>query len=366
MDRYPRKDRDARTGSNLPGTFLQDHRRGVLAGAAKPFERLSRERHRLEKALFSRADLRRVREIGREVYREWREASLRAGGEAPRVDALKLAARKKFERVVAREFPQYRQWKTLRRAHLGAHAKLRAGEARAANRVGNASLQWGRPGDPGSTARVFTPPFTTFDVDTLDLGGFVVSDESFARPAIGHLVNLLVFDQDESTGIGAGLLGILPVANAGSFVSCGVAFTTPSEGRLKISADVLNLYNRLTFSVTDNFGRSSASVGIGVELFATVLRGSGAVEQVARSIHSTGIESGGSDQHRVETELDTTAPFTMVVETATRYDPNESVLVLAGTAVRVNTLLDDMHCKADAVLWWQLQRLTVEMAIDVF
>ena len=77
-----------------------------------------------------------------------------------------------------------------------------------------------------------------------------------ARPAAlaglaCHLINSLVYDQDESTSIGRGLLGILPIENAASLVSCGVAFTTPSEGRLKIGAEAQNFYNKVTFSVTD-------------------------------------------------------------------------------------------------------------------
>lgn len=361
MDRYPRKDRDSRTGTNLPGTLVQDIRRRELERERKPLERLAREQHRLTKGLFSRADLRRIGELDRAIYREWREASVGAGGEALRVDALKLAARRKFERIVAREFPQVRQFRSLRRAHLAAHGKL-AAQARAANHAANASLHWGRPGEPGSTARVFEPPFTTFDVDTLDLGGFVVSDESFARPGVGHLVNILVFDQDQSVGFVPGLLGILPVATAASFVSCGVAFTTPSRGRLKISADVLNIYNRLRFAVSDKAGFSSANVSIIVGLFATVVRGSTEVEQSVRFVHTTGIQSGGSDQRRVESDLDTTEPFSMTVETDTRLEANESVLVLAGTKVSIGTALDDMRCTMDAVLWWQLQRITIEMA----
>ena len=65
------------------------------------------------------------------------------------------------------------------------------------------------------------------------------------------------------------------------------------------------------------------------------------------------------------TDLDDTAPFTLSVETATRLNANESVLVLAGSEVAIGTVLDDMHCKMSAVLWWQLKRLTIDMAIDV-
>jgi hypothetical protein len=116
--------------------------------------------------------------------------------------------------------------------------------------------------------------------------------------------------------------------------------------------------------VTDRFGFSSADVRIGLALFVLVVRGT-VVEHVSQTLITTGLESGGSDQHRTESDLDDTAPYTISVETATRLNANESVLVLAGSEVVIGTILDDMHCKMNAVLWWQLKRLVIDMAVDV-
>ena len=80
ITRYPRKDRDARTGSSLRGqpllAFRQAHQ-ATLARATKLHERLAREHHRQSRLLFSKADLRRAAEICRQVSREWREAASR-------------------------------------------------------------------------------------------------------------------------------------------------------------------------------------------------------------------------------------------------------------------------------------------------
>lgn len=363
MSGYPRKDRDARTGSSLRSPYLLAQRQAELIRATKPHERLAKQQQPLERSLFSKSDLRRAAEIGRQVNREWREASIKAGGDSLRIDALKLAARKKLERALARDLPQYRQWKAMRRTHLRAHEKLTQ-QTQAASQFANVIVNWGTLLELESTAQVFVPPFTSFDVQTLDSGDFVVSDESFARPSIGHLINNFVYDQDESTSIGRGLLGILPIENAASLVSCGVAFTTPSEGRLKISAELQNIYNKITYSVTDKFGFSSADVRIGLGLFVLVVRGT-RVEHVSQTLLTTGLKSGGSDQHRTESDLDDTAPHTISVETATRLNANESVLVLAGSEVVIGTILDDMHCKMNAVLWWQLKKLAIDMAVDV-
>jgi hypothetical protein len=124
MSGYPRKDRDARTGSSLRGPYLLAQRQAELTRATKPHERLAKQQQPLERSLFSKSDLRRAAEIGRQVNREWREASIKAGGDSLRIGALKLAARKKLERILARDLSQYRQWKAMRRTHLRAHEKL--------------------------------------------------------------------------------------------------------------------------------------------------------------------------------------------------------------------------------------------------
>jgi len=362
--RFPQKDKYSRTGSSLRGSPVLAHRTAELARAKKSHDRLAKEQGSVERSLFTKAELRRAAEIGRQVNREFREASVKASGDALRIDALKLAARKKFERLLARELPQYRQWKAMRRAHMGAHAKLTQ-KTQAASHFTNATINWDTLLELDATAQEFVPPFTTFDVQMIDFGGFVVSDESFARPNIGHMINNFAYDQDESTSIGRGLLGILPIESAASLVSCGVAFTTPSEGRLKISAEMQNIFNRINFSVSDNFGFSSAEVGVAVALFALVLRGTQDVERVDQVLITSSIDSGGSNQHRNVSDLDTTSPFMLSVETATRLNANESVLVLAGSEVVFGTVLDDMHAKMDALLWWQLKRLVIDMAIDV-
>ena len=89
------------------------------------------------------------------------------------------------------------------------------------------------------------------------------------------------------------------------------------------------------------------------------------VEIVRQSLLITGLKSDGSDLRYTESDLDDTTPYTISVETATRLNANESVLVLAGSEVGIGTALDDMHCKMNAVLWWQLKKLVIDMAVDV-
>ena len=200
MSRYPQKDRYSRTGSSLRGQHVLAQRRADLTRAKRPHDRLAKEQSQLERSLFTKAELRRVAEIGRQVNHEWRQASIKAGGDSLRIDALKLAARKKLERMLAREFPHYRQWKAMRRAHMRAHEKLTL-KTQAASHFTNANIDWDAVLELDSTAQTFVPPFTTFDVQMIHFSDFVVSDESFARPNIGHMINNFAYDQDESTSI---------------------------------------------------------------------------------------------------------------------------------------------------------------------
>lgn len=363
MTKYPRKDRYAKTGSSLRGQPLLAHREARLKQDTRRHGRLAKAYYGQIRKLFSKADLRRAADISRQVNGEWRKASLAAGGDADRVDALKLAARKKLERLLAREFPNYRQWKAMQRAHLREQDKL-ATSTLASGHAAGTHIDWGNLVTLESATAQFVAPFTTFDVQLIDWGDFVVSDESFAKPHIGHMVNNFAYDQDQSVSFGAGLLGILPIESAISMVSCGVAFTTPSAGRLRIGAALQNVYNKVVVSVTDKFGFSSAEVWISLNLFVAVVRGT-KVEHISQQLIGTHLVSDGDDVKRVLTDLDTTMPHGITVETSTRLDANESVLVLAGSEVVIGTILDDMHCKMNAVLWWKLNSLAIDMAVDV-
>jgi hypothetical protein len=358
MSKYPSKDRDARTGSSLRGQPLRAHRETLLKQEARLHERLAREHQRQTKGLFSKADLRHAAEISRQVNREWRLASIKAGVDSARVDVLKLSARRKLERLLARELPNYRQWKTLRRANLREHDKLTTATL-ASNQAPRTRIDWGDVVAVDGAA-TFGAPFTTFDVQMLDPRSFVVFDESFARPVIGHLVNNFAYDQDQSVSFGAGLLGILPIESAVSLVSCGVSFTTPSAGRLQIGASLQNIYNKVVVSVEDKFGFSSADVSVSLNLFVAVVRGT-VVELKTQRLPGTRLVSDGADMRYIQSDLDTTMPYGMTAVTDVRLEANESVLVLAGSNVAIGTILDDMHCKMNALLWWELKSLSIEM-----
>jgi hypothetical protein len=142
-------------------------------------------------------------------------------------------------------------------------------------------------------------------------------------------------DQNENTSFSDGLWGLLTHAFGSNWAACGVAFTTPKEGRLEISAVLRNFYNKVMFSVTDNFGFSDADVDIFLQLFIMVVRGTKVIF-LPTLLRSTGLISHGSDLSFSESDIDDTVPFTITATTHERFNANESVLVLAGSNVHSN------------------------------
>ena len=363
MPKYPRKDKRARTGSNIRSQPLLAHRRKELAREGELHEQLARKHHGQSRKLFSKADLRLAAKITNQVTSEWRQASVKLGGDSARLDALKLSARKKLQRLLGQRIGKYRESQAMRRAHLREHRKLTT-TTLASIPAAASHLAWGDITTTLTAGQEFTPPFTVFDVQTIENGHFIVYNESFALPEIGHLVNNIVFDQNESTSFSDGLWGLLRIAVAENRASCGVAFTTPSAGRLRVNGVMQNFYNKVMFSVHDKFGFSSADVDIFLRLFVAVVRGTRVIF-LPTVVSSTGLISHGSDLSYSVSDLDDSVPYTVTGVTSERFNANESVLVLAGSEVHIQAVLDDMHCKVNAVLWWQLKKLTIEVFEDV-
>lgn len=359
MSNFPEKDKRAKTGSSLRGQPLLAQRQAAFTKELRAHEQLVRDYRRESKNILSKADLRKAGKISREVNAGWRKLSMNIGGDSLKMDALKSSARGKLQRQFVRALPNYRKWQVLQRSHLAGHRTL-DDAALAALPNDRVNVAWGDLPVLESDAQVFAPPFSVQDVQSLQNGNFIRNDQSFARPAIGHLVNNFVFDQDEHTNVSDGLWGLLTIGNARSWASCGIAFTMPKAGRLQVSAVLQSFYNKLVFSVQDNFGFSSADVAITVRLFIDIVRGSQLID-LPTAILTTGLTSHGSDLSYSMSDLDTTTPYTVSAETTESFDANESVQILVGSEVSIGTVIDDMHCHVNSVLWWALNKISVDV-----
>ena len=357
MSNYPQKDKRAKTGSNLRGQPFLARRQAEFTKDLRAHERLVRDYRRESKKIISKADIREAGKISREANAAWRKLGMKVGGDSLKMDALKASARGKLQRQFGRALPGCRKWQALRRTHLDDHRKLyeTALASLANDRV---NVAWGDLPILDDGTQVFGPPFSVQDVQSIQSGDFIRDDQSFAIPASGQLVNNFVFDQNEHTNFSDGLWRLFTIGNAQSWASCGIPFTMPSAGRLRVSAVLQNFYNKLVFSVQDNFGFSSAEVRITVRLFIAIVRGSRVID-LPTVILTTGLTSHGSDLSYSMSDLDTTTPYTVSAESTESFDANETVQILAGSEVFVGTQIDDMHCKVNSVLWWALKKMSV-------
>src|SRR6185503_11635762 len=116
---------------------------------------------------------------------------------------------------------------------------------------------------------IFNAPYPLFDVKTPGVGGVILADGTFADPRLGIVLNQLRFDDDEHSSI----FGFSNFLGVSSSTAVGVNYRVPRFGRIRCSAVVQNIYNYITFSLTDNFGFSDGELTFAVLLFMRILRG---------------------------------------------------------------------------------------------
>ena len=364
MATYPKKDRRAKTGSNVPGEPLLAHRSELLAARQRAFGQLARDFQRETKKLFRRADIRAATEIVAEVNKEWRRASLTVGGDSAKVGAIKVSARRKLDRQLDRALPNYRKLLSLQREHSREYRKL-VKTVTALPPGARSHIDWG---DVLPTAnpdvQEFAAPFPLFDAHTIDYGEIITRDESFVLPASGNLVNNIVIDVEDDTSAILAILGMYIPYSAVNLTSCGIPFTMPRAGRLQIGGVLRNFYNTISLSVQDCFGFSSADVGIYLLLFIDIVRQPADVIHLQDTLLSNGLGlvlHRGDDLSSTLSDLDITTPYTVSGVTEETFAEGEMVWIFVGSEVFFAGKLDDMKCHAEAVVWWQLKKITVEV-----
>jgi len=122
-----------------------------------------------------------------------------------------------------------------------------------------------------------------------------------------------------------------------------------------------NVYYRAMLSVEDSFGFSSAVTGITVGFCFTVLRGNGDVIELTSTLRHTRMDSDGDDRSIVDAGIDDQTDISASEITTERFEANEALLVLAGSTVTLSSMLDDMHCRGNALAWWMLSKLRIGM-----
>lgn len=361
MKTSPKKDTRAQTGSNLRRRNLDSllaHRAELRAKRTRLYDRKAREFYRQCKKVLSKAELLIATEIVRGVQKEFELASFEAGRDCARRDAIKVRAQKKLNRLLAKALPAYPKLQALKKAHLRDYENLV--EAVLSNRftdrltvhLGNTLVE-----EP-EEVQEFVAPFQIFNTHADDPEHLLVRDNSFANTGYSQVANNLEFHHDEDSAFNPWFLTFNRVHSASSFASCGINFTMPKTGRLKLSALLDNIANRVSFSVSDNWGFSYGNLDVRLLLFISVIRG-GQISHLTRTLLARGIRSHGSDLSYTMPILMNAAPYLVNGSTEETFPTGESVQILVGSEVQIDSELDDMESRVNALMLWRLKKISV-------
>jgi hypothetical protein len=355
MKTLPTKDASARTGTNLRGAGWSGFWRTRLTAARRRLAQAAARRLRAAKALFNRREIRQATKLVAEAKREWQASNARLGGGGSAWSRRRRTARTKIQQILARTCRNYRRIRSAQAVHFAEQAALVA-EIQA-SWPGRGVVGWGgdAPVDP-PTATVFTAPYALFAYETLDFDGLLTEDDSFVLPDIGHFVLNFRVEHNESDWSSYNPTRLF--FNRGA---CGTSFTLPQAGRLRVTAQLQNIYNRIDYSITDNFGFSHSNLTVEVHLFIAIARAGGDPVYRYADLFTENISSDGDDLARTLSSLDNTLPFAMDTTTLLVFPPNDVVEIVAGAEVRIFSDTDDMNAHVHLTHWWRLDRLTIEV-----
>jgi len=353
-DKLPPRDDRARTGSNLERPVLP-----VVEISLRPtrraLEALARERSSHRSKLMTAAERKAARKASEAARTAWQQASLLAGLEADERAAAKGQARKKLERQLGRTIRRYFDLRKLERGYLRGTSRVAHDLFKREPRPGS-RLDWGPIvwADPAGGATTFTAPFPHHVLESGDIHGLLVADDSFALPDSGELIQNFTFAHNESAW------GVSSNANfVDQLTACGVDYTLPSAGRLQVSAEIQNFANRLMCSISDNFGESHSYLAMTADLFIGIVRPGHPMDYYPLRVLASYLYSDGDDVSRSFSDLDNSVPFGIGAVSTFPIPEGETVTVLAGGHVRIDSDTDDMDAHVQATFWWRLKKMTV-------
>ena len=354
-EKLPPRDHRARTGSNLDRGSVVNDVQTSLRTSRRAFEALVRDRSRQRAKLVTAAERKAAAKLSSEVRTEWQKASFLSRLDADARAAHKLAARQRMDRYLGRTIRRYPELRKVQRAYLANTGRASRALFKSRPRKGTFA-DWGPIEWPASVvpATAFEAPFPKFDVGSGDIHGLLVADNSFALPDVGQLIQNFRFAHNESAW------GVSSNANfVDQLTSCGVDYTLPAAARLQVAAEIENLANRLTVSITDNFGFSHSWLTMTADLFIGLIRPGRPMDMFPVRVLASHVDSGGGEVFRSLSDLDNAVPFGVGAVSTFPIAAGETVTVLAGGHVRIDSDTDDMDAHVTATFWWRLRRLTV-------
>jgi hypothetical protein len=343
-------------GSNIEQyAALAAYEQRASAARQKPLLRARNALVRDSRAFLTKSAVRRILPICRANRDVFDRALLRAHGNAVAIEQARQKARRTIDRALRQDVRGYAAYRAKQRSNLKAYRTLVAQHARAAD--SRVDLNLGAVVSDQLDTQTFGPPYPLFVVDRVEESD-LVSDTSIADPDAGFVINNVTFHWDEHNSVWDELTGFVIGPDFATRASVGVAYTVPRTGRLTFAAVFQNLFNYVTYSLTDNLGFSDGEVTVRLSLFARVLRGD-AVIGFERVLFDDGLVApGGTDfPVHVFSGLSQTTPYTLSATTAETFEQGEVIQVLVGSSVGIASQLNDMESAVKATLAWQVKNI---------
>jgi hypothetical protein len=355
MSRFPQRTSLSKVGSNLVDSkSLIEQRTRELDARHSVYRKAHSEYIRQRESILTKKVVKKSITVFQKNKRAFDRSFLKTNGDVDTIAKTKAETRKSINRALLNSVPEYKQYRALEKAYSRKCVVLRATEARSIKHKLGINL-----GDKVITGNVdyqeFTPTYPLYELDTWDPQNSITYNESFVEQTGGSLVHDIKFNHREDNWTLAGIP--TPAAN---HCSLGINYQVPRTGFLRCSAIVQNVYNKITYSVSDLFGFSHGDLSFSLSLFIDIIRRPG--EEPARfrreMLHG-GLVSHGDSMSFWTSEIQNSTPYTISFTSPDAFQLGESIQILAGSTLWIASVLDDMESDVIAVVWWQLKKMLV-------
>jgi hypothetical protein len=358
MADIPRPTKHSKVGSNLKA-----HKKLVAAAEdrigdrLRPFRRTQKQYMKHRREILTRPLIRTAAELFRAHSDAYNIEFMKAKGNGRAIAAARRRVRRSIDRSLRQRIPDFDRFETLRRQYSRDYRRLVATQL-GATHVAPLDFELGDVVLTSLDIQRFTPPYELFDVFAIDfnLTALIRRDDSFAEPRPGIVANDLEFrhNEDEANPL------YNPTRSAQSWSSVGINYQAPKTGFLSGSAVIQNMFNKYVFSATDNFGLSHSYLDIVQNLFIIIFR-AGEPTVYERTVYHNGLVAHGDDLSFTESPIENETPFTVKFNHRDALHKDESIQIMAGSRIYIQSDTDDMDSFAKVLAVWQVKKIAVRI-----
>jgi len=354
MAHIPERARTAKTGSNVKAhdrMVAADNR--IRERRGKALRRLRRQMARERKAFLTKRVRAAIDTIAAASRSGFNRAFIAARGDAAAIARARRTVRVAADKVLAKAIPGLTAFRKAQLANARVYEQLLV-EQRVAAFDDRVHVDFDLVASDHLDDQAFTAPYPLFDVTAHPVGGVILQEGTFADPRIGVVLNQMRVDDD----VHSSTFGFDIEPSVSSSAAVGIPYTVPRSGRITCSAVIQNIYNYVTFSLTDNFGVSDGQLNFHIRLFIRIVRGDQVIA-FDRLIFENGLVAlGGTDLHAVSfDDIDMSAPYTLSATTDEVFNAGETVQLLVGSRFEVDMDLNDMRARLNGTIGWQVKTI---------